>query len=235
MSKQIELLQARRFLPLFLTQILGAFNDNLFKSAFVMVITYGAAAGADPGALAAIAGAALIAPFFLFSAFAGELADRFERSRLLQILKAAELITVIAAVGALLGDSLALSFVALFALGAQATFSSPVRYALLPQHLAADELVDGNALLEGGTFLTILLGTIAGGIAVAADHGTEIAGVVLVLCAIGGFVASLFVPRALAPSPDLRLSRNPVTATIAILRRAAERRDVKLSILGSSW
>src|SRR5712671_783490 len=140
MSRQIELLQARRFLPLFLTQILGAFNDNLFKSAFVMLITYGAAVALDPGVVAASAGAALIAPFFLFSATAGELADRFERSRLLQILKAAELV---------------------------AAFSSPVKYALIPQHLATAELVDGNALMEAGTFLSILLGTIAGGLAVA--------------------------------------------------------------------
>src|SRR5204862_7849317 len=141
MSKQIELLRARRFLPLLLTQTTGAFNDNLFKSAFIMLITYGAAAGPDPGLVAAVAGGALIAPFFLFSATAGELADRFERSRLLQILKAAELLTVLAAGAALLAGSLLLCFVALFALGAQAAFSSPVRYALLPQHLAPDELV----------------------------------------------------------------------------------------------
>src|SRR5437763_11860963 len=174
MSTLLRLMRARRFLPLFATQTLGAFNDNLFKSAFVMLVTYGAAmrGGFDPGTVAAIAGGALIAPFFLFSALAGELADRFERSRLLQILKAAELITVLAAIAALFTDSLALCFLSLFALGAQATFSSPVRYALLPQHLMADELVDGNALLEGGTFLSILLGTIAGGIAVAVEYGT---------------------------------------------------------------
>jgi acyl-[acyl-carrier-protein]-phospholipid O-acyltransferase/long-chain-fatty-acid--[acyl-carrier-protein] ligase len=236
-SNQVSLLGARRFVPLFATQTLGAFNDNLFKSAFVMLVTYGTAMrnSFDPGVLAAIAGGALIAPYFLFSALAGELADRFERARLLQILKAAELITVLGAAAALFTDSLALSFLALFMLGAQAAFSSPVRYALLPQHLAAGELVDGNALLEGGTFLSILLGTIAGGLAVAVDAGTLLAGLLLVLCAIGGFAASRFVPRAPAPSPGLRLSRNPVAATGAILRHAGERRDVKLAILGASW
>src|SRR5467141_266379 len=131
MSKQIELLRARRFLPLLLTQTTGALNDNLFKSAFIMLITYGAAAGPDPGVVAAIAGGALIAPFFRFSATAGELADRFERSRLLQILKAAELVAVFGAAAALFADSLALSFLSLFMLGAQATLSSPVRYSLL--------------------------------------------------------------------------------------------------------
>jgi acyl-[acyl-carrier-protein]-phospholipid O-acyltransferase/long-chain-fatty-acid--[acyl-carrier-protein] ligase len=185
--------------------------------------------------LAALAGAALIAPFFLFSALAGELADRYERARLLQVLKAAELATVLAAVAALFTDSLALCFVALFALGAQATFSSPVRYALLPQHLRPDELIDGNALLEGGTFLSILIGTIGGSVAVAVDYGVAIAGLVLICCAIGGFAASLFVPDAPAPSPGLRLSRNPVAATVAIVRHAAGRREVRLSILGASW
>jgi acyl-[acyl-carrier-protein]-phospholipid O-acyltransferase/long-chain-fatty-acid--[acyl-carrier-protein] ligase len=241
-SRQSDLLRARRFLPLFAAQTTGAIADNLFKSAFVMLVTFSVATGGmtmrstlDPGALSAIAGGMLIAPFFLFSALSGELADRYERARLLQILKAAELMTVLAAVAALLAGGLMLSLVALFALGVQATFSSPVRYALLPQHLHADELVDGNALLEGGTFLAILFGTIAGGIAVALDHGTEAACLLLVLCAVFGFAASLYVPRAPAPSPELRLTRNPVTATAAILHQAWERREVRLSILGASW
>ena len=236
-SRQTELLRARRFMPLFAVQTTGAIADNLFKSAFVMLVTFGVTmrTSVDLGALSAIAGAMLIAPFFLFSALAGELADRYERARLLQILKAAEFATVLAAIIALVAGSLALSLVALFALGAQATFSSPVRYALLPQHLHADELVDGNALLEGGTFLAILLGTIAGGIAVALDRGTEAACLLLVLCAACGFAASLLVPRAPAPSPSLRVSRNPVAATAAILRHAWAQRPVKLSILGASW
>jgi acyl-[acyl-carrier-protein]-phospholipid O-acyltransferase / long-chain-fatty-acid--[acyl-carrier-protein] ligase len=237
MNTQVRLLGARRFVPLFATQTLGAFNDNLFKSAFVMLVTYGTAMRNpfDPGLLAALAGGALIAPYFLFSALAGELADRFERARLLQILKAAELVAVLGAAAALFADSLALSFLSLFMLGTQATLSSPVRYALLPQHLAASELVDGNALLEGGTFLSILLGTIAGSLAVAVESGTMFAGLLLVVCAVGGFAASLFVPHAPAPSPGLRLSRNPLAATGAILRHARERRDVYLSILGGSW
>lgn len=237
MSSQLRLLAARRFLPLLATQTLGAFEDNLFKSAFVMLVTYGTAmkGGFDPATVAAMAGGALIAPFFLFSALAGELADRFERSRLLQVLKAAELLTVLAAGAALLAGSLWLCFVALFALGAQATFSSPVRYALLPQHLQPDELVDGNALLEGGTFLSILFGTIAGGIAVALDYGTELAILLLVLCAVGGLLASFYVPRAPAPAPGLRLSRNPLHATIGIVRHSFEHRAVRLSILGASW
>ncbi|MBV9824472.1 MAG: acyl-[ACP]--phospholipid O-acyltransferase [Alphaproteobacteria bacterium] len=237
MSNQLLLLTSRRFAPLFASQLLGAFNDNLFKSSFIMLVTYGTTlhSAYDPGVLAAIAGGALIAPYFLFSAIAGELADRFERSRLLQIFKAAELATVLLAVAALFTDSSALCFAALFALGTQVTLSSPVRYALLPQHLAADELVSGNALLEGGTFLSILFGTIGGGLTVAFANGTMAAAVLLIVCAMGGFVASLLVPRAPAPCPGLRLNYNPVSGTVGILRQARERRDVWLSILGNSW
>src|SRR5438552_2728600 len=235
MSKQIELLRARRFLPLLLTQTLGAFNDNLFKSAFIMVITYGAAAGPDPGVVAAIAGGALIAPFFLFSATAGELADRFERSRLLQILKAAELVAVFGAAAALVTGNLGLSMVLLFVLGTQAAFSSPVKYALLPQHLATGELVDGNALMEAGTVLQILAGTIVGAVAVAIAWGSVACCLLLIACAALGFAASLRVPIAAAPAPTLRVSRNLVAATARILRQAWERREVRLSILGASW
>ena len=151
----------------------------------------------------------LIAPFFLFSALAGELADRYERARLLQILKAAELATVLAAAAALLAGSLTLSLLALFALGAQATFSSPVRYALLPQHLQPDELVDGNALLEGGTFLAILLGTIAGGIAVALDRGTEAA--CLLLVAVRGLRVRREPVRAARPCAVARTCASAAT------------------------
>ena len=237
MNGQLRLLGVRRFLPLFTAQTLGAFEDNLFKSAFIMLVTYSPAmkSAFNPGALAAIAGGVLIAPYFLFSATAGELADRFERARLLQVLKAAEGLTVLAAAAALLADSIGLCFLALFALGAQATFSSPVRYALLPQHLAAGELVGGNALLEGGTFLAILVGTIAGAVATALDGGTVLAIVLLALCAGGGFGASLLVPPAPAPSPGLALSRNPLAASGAILRQSWRRREVRLAILGTSW
>src|ERR1700724_3735849 len=235
MSKQIELLRARRLVPLLLTQTTGAFNDNLFKSAFIMLITYGAAAGPDPGVVAAVAGGAPIAPLFFFSATAGGLADRFERSRLLQILKAAELVAVFGAAAALLTGDLALSLVLLFVLGTQAAFSSPVKYALLPQHLATAELVDGNALMEAGTFLSILAGTIAGGLAVAIAWGPVVCCVLLLGCAAFGFAASLRVPVAPAPAPTLRVSWNLLAATAGILRQAWERREVRLSILGASW
>ena len=185
--------------------------------------------------VAATAGGALIAPFFLFSATAGELADRFERSRLLQFLKAAQLVAVFGAAAALLTGNLALSLVLLFVLGTQAAFSSPVKYALLPQHLATAELVERQRL-DGGRHLSLILaGTIVGGVAVAIAWGPAACCLLLLVCAGFGFAASLRVPTAPAPTPTLRLSWNLLMATAGILRHAWERREVRLSILGASW
>jgi acyl-[acyl-carrier-protein]-phospholipid O-acyltransferase/long-chain-fatty-acid--[acyl-carrier-protein] ligase len=237
MTSQLKLLRVQRFLPLFGSQVLGAFNDNLFKSAFVMMVTFGAEMrqGHDPATLAALAGAALIAPFFLVSATAGELADRFNRATLMRVLKAAEIVIVLAASAALLTQSLALSLLTLFLLGTQSSLIGPLKYALLPQYLRADELVDGNALMESGTFLAILLGTIAGGITVAELWGPRAACLLLVVCAVSGFAFSLLVPPAKAPSPELRLSRNLLGATLGVLAQARESRAIWRSILGISW
>jgi acyl-[acyl-carrier-protein]-phospholipid O-acyltransferase/long-chain-fatty-acid--[acyl-carrier-protein] ligase len=231
------LLQARRFLPLFGSQLLGAFNDNLFKSAFVMLVTFGAQMrqGHDPGALAALAGAALIAPFFVFSATAGELADRLSRSALLQVLKAAEIVIVLVAGAALWAQSLSLSLATLLLLGTQSSLMGPIKYALLPQYLAPEELVDGNALMEGGTFLAILAGTIAGGMAVAVSWGPLAAGALLFGCAAAGFGLSLLVPRAPPSSPQLRISWNLARATAAVMAQARRSRSIWRSILGISW
>ena len=238
MTSQLNLLRVRRFMPLFGSQILGAFNDNLFKSAFVMMVTFGGAEmrrGHDPATLAALAGAALIAPFFLVSATAGELADRFNRAALLRALKAVEILIVLAASAALLTQSLALSLLTLFLLGTQGSLIGPLKYALLPQYLHADELVDGNALMEGGTFLAILLGTIAGGIAIAEVWGPLAACALLIACAAGGFAFSIAVPPAAAPSPELRLSRNPLGATMRVIAQARDSRTIWRSIIGISW
>ncbi len=237
MNKQVELLGSRRFLPLFLTQIFGALDDNLFKSSFIILVTYvtSARTGIDPASLSALSGACLIAPYIVLSATAGQLADRFERSRLLQILKAAELVAMAAASASLLTGSLVLSLVTLVLLGIQATLTSPVRYALLPQYLGDRELVDGNAVLEGGTFLAILIGTIGGGIVAGNAWGPLAACVLLALCGAAGLVASLRLPPAPAPAPDLRIDWNLAAGTLAIMRHAAERRDVHLAIMGISW
>jgi acyl-[acyl-carrier-protein]-phospholipid O-acyltransferase/long-chain-fatty-acid--[acyl-carrier-protein] ligase len=165
------LLKVRRFLPLFLTQALGALNDNLFKNALAVLALFRAAEGGPE--IVAMASGIFIAPYVLFSATAGQLADRYEKSRLIRITKGFEvLLMVIAATGFLTG-SLPLLLVVLFGLGCQATFFSPLKYAILPTHLADSELVAGNGLIEAGTFLGILAGTILGGALASSPPGSS--------------------------------------------------------------
>jgi len=171
------LLKTRRFLPLFITQFLGAFNDNVFKNALIILITYKLAApsqilrsgaaqagGENAQILVTLAGALFILPYFLFSATAGQLADKIDRARLARYTKLWEILIVsLASVGFYLGNTHFLLGV-LFCLGVQATFFGPIKYALLPQHLHDDELILGNAYIEAGTFLAILMGTLLGGV-----------------------------------------------------------------------
>src|SRR6187551_963738 len=163
-SPLVQPLTSRRFAPLFFTQFLGAFNDNLLKSALGIVVTFRLAEQAGMGAasLVMLAGAVFIAPFFLFSGASGTLADRVDKSLIARVVKVAEIgIMTLGAVG-LWQASVPLLFAALFCLGTHSTVFGPIKYALLPQHLRSEELVAGNALIEAGTFLAILLGTIAG-------------------------------------------------------------------------
>src|SRR5262245_7594457 len=175
-SPLVQLLAARRFAPLFVTQFLGAFNDNLLKSALGIVVTFRLAEEAhlDAASLVMIAGAVFIAPFFLFSGASGTLADRIDKSTIARLVKIAEIgIMALGAWGLWLG-SVPLLFAALFCLGTHSTVFGPIKYALLPQHLREEELVAGNALIEAGTFLAILLGTILGGSIVMLGNGATI-------------------------------------------------------------
>ena len=235
-QSQLHLLKSRRLLPLFFTQFLGAVNDNLFKTALVTLITYG-----DPHSstqtrvIVALATAIFILPYFLFSATAGQLADKFEKAGLIRYVKLWEIgVMALAAVGFAL-DSTAYQLAVLFFLGVQATFFGPVKYGILPDHLATEELVGGNALIEAGTFLAILIGTIAGVHLIGLSQGPTIVTAALLAFAVMGWIASLFIPRARRAMPDLRVNPNMLTETLAIIRHANTRRDVRLSILGISW
>lgn len=231
------LLGARRFLPLFATQFLGAFNDNAFKNALVILITYRAAeaSGQSGPLLVTLAAALFILPFFLFSATAGQLADKLEKSSLIRLVKLCEIVLMGLAALGLLTESTTLLLVVLFLMGAQSAFFGPLKYAILPDHLAESELIGGNALIEGGTFLAILLGTIVGGLVILTEGGAVIGSVLVIAVAVAGFVASLFIPRAGPAMPALVINPNPLAETVAILRHAAGRRDVFLAILGISW
>ncbi|HZP94037.1 MAG TPA: MFS transporter [Burkholderiales bacterium] len=235
-SSQFRLIAERRFGPFFATQLLGAFNDNLYKNALVILVTYQAAAwtSMNPALLANGAAGLFILPYVILSAFAGQLADKLDKSLLIKAIKAAEvLIMALAGVGFAM-HSLTLLLVVLFLMGTHSTFFGPVKYAILPQMLREDELIGGNGLVETGTFLAILIGTLlAGLLAVSASVSRLVLAVVATACA--GLAASLFIPKAAAASPQLRLDWNPLRSTAANLRAAAANRTVFLSIMGISW
>jgi 1-acyl-sn-glycerol-3-phosphate acyltransferase len=237
MSSQFALLKTRRFAPFFATQFLGAFNDNLFKNALVVLLTFQAAQWTTlaPELLANLAAAIFILPFFLFSATAGQLADKYDKARLARLVKVFEAgIMVVAAAGFEL-HSLALLMSCLFMLGLHSTLFGPVKYAILPQQLREEELVGGNALIEAGTFVAILLGTLIGGLLAGLERGTDWIAVGCLVVAAAGYLASRGIPPAPAPAPDLAINANPFSETWRNIGFARANRTVFLSILGISW
>lgn len=234
---QFHLLKLKRFLPLFVTQFLGAMNDNLFKQALIMLITFRLAhqLSMDAAIMVTIAGGIFILPFFLFSAMAGQIADRFEKSRSIRLIKLFEiLIMALAAIGFYTAQPYYLLGV-LFLMGTQSAFFGPLKYSILPSHLHQDELIGGNALIEGGTFLAILIGTIAGGLIILTDNGVALISVGILALALLGWGSSFMIPRSQAAAPDLKISANILGQTWRMMRLAAEKRAIYLSILGISW
>ncbi len=237
MSSQFGLLNTRRFAPFFATQFLGAFNDNLFKNALVVLLTFHATSWTTltPEVLTNLAAGIFILPFFLFSATAGQFADKYDKARLARLVKLLEIVIMAVALLGFSMQSLEVLLSALFLLGLHSTLFGPVKYAILPQHLREDELVGGNAMVEAGTFVAILIGTLAGGLlAGAAGHPTWVAAAGLVVAAIG-YLCSRGIPAAPAPVPDLVVSLNPLSETWRNIGFARENRTVFLSILGISW
>ncbi|MBI1396054.1 MAG: MFS transporter [Betaproteobacteria bacterium] len=237
MSSQYQLVGTRRFGPFFGTQFLGAFNDNLFKNALVVLLTFHSAqwTSVRPELLSNLAAGVFILPYFLFSATAGQLADKFDKARLARLLKLFEIgIVLIAGLGFHF-HHLWLLMTCLFLLGIHSTFFGPVKYAILPQHLSEEELVGGNALVEAGTFVAILLGTLAGGLLAGAGHGNFWVSAACLAVAAAGYLASRGIPPAPAPEPTLRLNPNPFTETWHNIGFARANRTVFLSILGISW
>src|SRR5689334_6307851 len=231
------ILKTRRFLPLFITQFMGALNDNIFKNALIILVTFRIAAetGIDGQLWATIAAGIFILPFFLFSATAGRFADKFEKSRLIVIIKGAEIAIMALAAFGFDQQNLTVLMIVLFLMGTHSTFFGPLKYSILPVHLRTDELLSGNALIEAGTFLAILIGTIAGGIFILTGQGVAIVSAMVLAVAVLGLVASLSIPKAPAEAPNLKLGWNIAAHTWEMTRYAAERRDIFLSILGISW
>ena len=235
---QFRLLGERRFWPLFWTQFLGAFNDNLFKNALVILIAYRSMSLLGMGSKTIVVACAgiFIFPFFLFSATAGQLADRLPKWRLIRWVKVWEIGVMVLAGFGFATDSLALLLTVLFLMGMQSTFFGPAKYAILPELLDGDTLVGGNALVAMATFLAILLGTITGGLVVAGgERWVSRLGLIVVVVAVLGWVTSLFVKKLPAANPDLPFKLNPVTPTIDILRVTRRVHSVFLSVLAISW
>jgi len=237
-TNQFDLLRQRRFAPFFWTQFLGAANDNVFKNALVIFVAFHAASitSLDPNTLVNLAGAVFIFPFMLLSATGGQLADKFEKSRVIRAIKLFEIaIMAVGFAGFWLHD-LAILFTALALMGVHSTLFGPVKYAILPQKLKPEELVGGNGLVEMGTFVAILLGTIAGGLVVGIEtRGPLYAGALAVAIALAGWWTSRAIPVTPAVDPELKFGWNPFAETWRNLRFASRNRVVWLSMMGISW
>lgn len=237
-QSQFRLLGQRRFAPFFATQFLGALNDNVFRNGFLILATFQGIAiwNMNVSQLANVAGALFILPFMLFSAIAGQIADKYEKSMLMRRIKLVEIGLMAIATIAFLSASYAMLLLVLFLMGCQSTMFGPVKYAYLPQKLATSELVGGNALVESGTYIAIILGLIVGGIAVGFNPDTPIlVSACLLVFAGAGYIASRHIPATPAVDPGITVNLNPWKETLRIIRYARRERSVFLSILGISW
>ncbi|MCB1760918.1 MAG: MFS transporter [Gammaproteobacteria bacterium] len=237
LKSQFSLLRERRFLPLFATQALGAFNDNLFKNALVILITFrlAADAGVDAGLMVTAAAGVFILPFFLFSATAGQLADHYDKARLIRLVKQVEILLMLGAGLGFYLDNLYFLLCVLFLMGSQSAFFGPLKYSILPDHLADDELIAGNGLIQAATFVAILLGTLAGGLLILTGSGGILISLMVVAIAVAGWLTARAIPATRAAAPQLRVSMNFVAETWRIVSHAAAARDVFLPTLAVSW
>lgn len=229
-----RLLLSRRFLPLFVAQALGALNDNLLKGAIVVLAVF-AGDPATGASIAMLAGAILVLPFLLFSALAGQLADRHAKPILVRHIKLAEIPLALAATAAFVSGSLGGALAVLFLMGTQSTFFGPLKYGILPELVRADELVAANGLIEASTFLVILLGTILGSFLVTLEGGPWIVGVVSTAVACVGWLASRALPDRPAAAPDLIIRPTLFGPVRDILAEARQRPPVWRTVLAISW
>lgn len=234
---QSALLKSKRFGPFFITQFLGAFNDNIYKNTLMLIMSYGAADAMNLNSdiVLNLAAVLFILPFLLFSALAGQMADKFEKSTLIRKIKFFEIIIMLAGATALLTESYFVLLILLFLMGAQSAFFGPCKYAILPQHLDRHELVGGNALVEMGTFVSILLATIGAGIILQFDNYLTIAAILVVVLACFGYLSSYFIPKAPAIDSELKLDFNIFKSSLSLITYARKHRGIYLAILAISW
>lgn len=234
---QFALLKQRRFLPFFVTQCFGAFNDNVYRQAIIGLLFFLGVSTEERTLYTNLAPALFILPYFLFSATAGQIAEKLEKSRLIRITTTMEIaIMSLAAIG-FVTQNMVVLLVALFGTGLQSTLFGPVKYSILPSVLKPEELTGGNGLVEMGTSISILVGMIFGGLIfkIAGDHGPVVAATAIIVLAISGNLVSRAIPRAESGAPDLKINWNPIPESLAVLRLAKKQVAVRNAILGVSW
>ena len=237
-SNQFQLLRERRFLPFFTTQALGAFNDNVFRNATVLLIGFEMGLSTEQiTTYSNIAPALFILPFFLFSASAGQIAEKFEKTRVIRFVKLFEIAAMAIAAWGFLTHSAAILLSVLFLMGLHSTLFGPIKYAILPQALRSDELVGGNGLVEMGTSLSILLGMMLGGTLIAAEgpNGPLFASMAVLAIAVAGYLACRAIPPAPAAAPELKFNWNLFSETWRAIGFIAKDRTVFNAVLGISW
>ena len=237
-TSQFSLLAQRRFAPFFWTQFLGAGNDNIFKFAFTVLATFHAAAwgGLDAKLAGPVIGGLFILPFVLFSATSGQLADKYDKAAISRLVKNLEIVFMLVIGAGFIWQLPAALYVGVFLMGCHSTLFGPAKFAYLPQHLREAELTGGNGLVEMGTFVAILLGTMLGGALVAMPGaGPTYVAACSVAIAVAGRIAAGFIPASPAPAPQLKINWNPFTETWANLKIANKNRAVFLSMIGISW
>lgn len=238
MASQFNLLTTRRFLPMFLTQFFGALNDNVFKQSLLLVFTYQLVSSNsyDTSTLNNLAALLFILPYFLFSATAGQIADRYEKANLTRWLKGAEIVIMSLATIGFLTKQLWLLLIALFLMGTHSTFFGPIKYAILPQILTEKELMSGNALFQTGTSLAILFGMILGGVVMAQSGGNLIwISLTVLIIAIAGFMSARFLLQQPINAPNLKINWNFLSTSISTLKYSYQIPPVFFAIIGISW
>ncbi len=237
MSTPFQLLREHRFGPFFWTQGLGAFNDNVFKTALITQVAFNTASltTMDGATLATLLPGLFILPFFLFSASAGQLADKYEKSQIIRLVKVLEICIMLFASIGFVSRSLCMLALALFLMGVHSTLFGPVKYSYLPQHLQPVELTAGNGLVEMGSFVAILLGQVLGAWLGSLEQHAWYTSLCVMLVAASGYQLSRSIPLSPAPAPDLRINWNPVTETIKNVRTFWAQQTLWVAIVAISW
>lgn len=234
---QFELLTQKRFLPFFATQFFGAFNDNVFKNALIILIAFHGTQfiETDADILINVAAGLFILPFFLFSATAGQWIDKYEKSKSIRLIKLIEIFIMMLAAFAFMQGYIIMLIALLFLMGAQSAFFGPAKYSYIPQHLEETELIEGNALVQMGTFVAILLGTMLGGIIIAEEQGRLYVSCIIIALAIVGYLTSRAIPLTPSLNTRLGINWNFFSETYQNIKFIKADRTVFLSVLGISW